>query len=282
MFDYSNFGIRYFVIQDKIIFSTHKVATRFLTKLTTKYDGRILRTNIIESFKNKTLNLSDKKIYILNRNPIKKISSGLWNYFEYLFRKSSEDLNLTNPDIFYKFIYLTSEPHKPQINYKNNKLVDVFSPIEFLYICNEIIKFLNKNKLKFYEVLYTNPHLNTQQLSIFLLKEKFKSSKYIDLDLLEKSTLVEELEISEHELSQVYLSRTSQKQTSILFDFVLKYLYTKDKDILLNNIYSLYGTKTISIEKEKVFDTADFDLLNYFIDSEMAIYNILNTNKSIF
>lgn len=281
----------YFVIKNKVIFASAKNATRSLGALVNKYGGNRGVLNFeYQTQKNKLKNLIlNKEVYILNRNPIDKINSGLWNYFENIF-----DIKSTEKDIFKnyktdeceKFIYITSSKHKREINNDNN-LSDSLNPIQLLSVFNSLISFLNDNKLNFYDVLNNDHHLNTNQIDIFYLINEIESFEYIDIGLLknlQNTNLYDKLGFSDTSLNNKLLKSSSQKESKKLFSIITDYMLHGDRNQVKNRFDLIYGFDT-KLPIEKIVKSSPFYVFESFLRKETLLYlfitNSINENPNI-
>lgn len=271
-------NLGYFLIKNKIIFASAKNATRSLRALIKKYGGNSDVLNLeYQTQKNKLKNLiSNKEVYILNRNPLDKINSGLWNYFETIF-----DIKPTEKDIFKnyrtdefeKFIYITSSRFAKQNNNDNN-LSDFLNPIELLSVFNCITSFLNDNKLNFYDVLNSDHHLNTNQIDIFYLINEIESFEYIDIGLLknlQNTNLYDKLGFSDTSLNNKLLKSSSQKESKKLFSIITDYMIHGDRNQVKNKFDLIYGFDT-KLPIEKIVKSSPFHVFESFLRKETLLY----------
>ena len=274
----------YFLIKNKVIFANAKNGTRALQSLIDKYGGHrdVLHLKDQQE-KNKLQNLIlDKEVYILNRKPIDKINSGLWNYFEIMY-----DINSAEKDIlkkykteqFKKFIYITSSKKNHAINNDNN-LIDFLTPIELLSVFNSIISFLNDNKLNFYDVLYSDHHLNTNQIDIFYLINEIENFEYIDIGLLknlQNTNLFNKLGFKDTSLNDMMLKSSSQKESVKLFSIITHYMIYKDKNYIKNQFDLIYGFDT-KLPIEEIVKSSSFYVFESFLRKETLLYEFITNS----
>jgi hypothetical protein len=235
----------FYTYKDKVIVIGAKRGSRLfrqeveepLSKTRLPYSGKDIsswsesvRKNFFNGFE-----LQNTKVYLLNRNPIGHISSGLWNWFEVLTRND----NFLG-DYKDKFIYVTSTKESTDVNDASIRLKDEISQLELLDILNLHIDWYNKNREGFIgDATFADAHLNTDQLKIKLL------TKYLDVEVVDIEkvpNLLQHLGFGYNDkFNNYHRSRFSQKQTKLFYSMFLEYMLTQTSQCIIDGFKEIYG-----------------------------------------
>jgi hypothetical protein len=266
----------FYKYKDKVVIISSKRGSRLfkqeveepLSKTTLFYSGKDI-SSWSESFRKKFFNgfeLQNTKVYLLNRNPIGHISSGLWNWFEILTRN-----NNFLGDYKDKFIYLTSTKESTDVNDASIRLKDEISQLELLDILNLHIDWYNKNREVLVDtIMGGDTHVNTDQLKIKLL------TKYLDaevVDIEKVPNLLQHLGFGyNNKFNNYHRGRFSQKQSKLFYSMFLEYMLTQTPQCIIDGFKEIYGKCSVirgSSLHRIVKDTA---LINH-VKKEVNLYN---------
>ena len=261
--------------KDKVVIISAKRGSRLfkqeveepLSKTILSYSGNDIaswsesvRKNFFNGFE-----LQNTKVYLLNRNPIGHISSGLWNWFETLTRKD----NFLG-DYKDKFIYVTSTKESTDVNDASVKLKDEISQLELLDILNLHIDWYNKNKeVLIGDVIGNDYHLNTDQLKIKLL------TKYLDVEVVDIEkvpNLLQHLGFGYNDkFNNYHRSRFSQKQSKLFYSMFLEYMLTQTPQCIIDGFKKIYGKCSVVRGSSLHRIDKDITLINH-IKREVNLY----------
>ena len=263
------------IYKDKVVITSAKRGSRLFTQEIPEPINKILFidkgetiASWSETFRKNLFNRLDflnTKIYLLNRNPIGHISSGLWNWFEI---QTSKDNFLG--DYKDRFIYITATKESKDVNYTSIRLKDEISQLELLVILNLHIDWYNKNREGLIrDVIGNDGHLNTDQLKIQYLKN------YLDVEVVDIEkvpNLLQHLGFDyDDTFNNHHRGRFSQKQSKLFYSMFLQYMLTQNPQCIIDGFKNIYGKCSVIRSSSLHKIDKDTTLINH-IDKEVKLY----------
>lgn len=274
------------IYKDKVVITSAKRGSRLFTQeipqpinqLNFLYKGETIaswsetfRKNLFNRLgyrkytSNVIINFLNTKIYLLNRNPIGHISSGLWNWFEI---QTSKDNFLG--DYKDRFIYITATKESKDVNDTSIRLKDEISQLELLDILNLHIDWYNKNREGLIrDVMGNDGHLNTDQLKIQYLKN------YLDVEVVDIEkvpNLLQHLGFDyDDTFNNYHRGRFSQKQSKLFYSMFLQYMLTQNPQCIIDGFKNIYGKCSVIRSSSLHKIDKDTTLINH-IDKEVKLY----------
>lgn len=269
---------RFLIYKNKVIILSAKRGSRLFSHEIEKPDNTIKlpftskelssyserdRKNIFNDLYNLFPNT---KVYLLNRNPIGHISSGLWNWFEAYTRK----FNFLG-DYKDRFIYLTTNKQDTAVNDASIKLKDEISQLELLDILNLHINWYNKNrKVLIDEIIGNDVHLYTDQL-----KQNYISS-YLDVEVVDIEkvpNLLQHLGFDyDDKFNNLHRGRFSQKQSKLFYSMFLEYMLTQKPQCIIDGFKNIYGKCSVIRGSSLNKIDKDISLISH-VNKEVLMYN---------
>lgn len=263
------------IYKDKVVITSAKRGSRLFTQEIPEPINKILFidkgetiASWSETFRKNLFNRLDflnTKIYLLNRNPIGHISSGLWNWFEI---QTSKDNFLG--DYKDRFIYITATKESKDVNDTSIRLKDEISQLELLDILNLHIDWYNKNREGLIrDVMGNDGHLNTDQLKIQYLKN------YLDVEVVDIEkvpNLLQHLGFDyDDTFNNYHRGRFSQKQSKLFYSMFLQYMLTQNPQCIIDGFKNIYGKCSVIRSSSLHKIDKDTTLINH-IDKEVKLY----------
>tara|TARA_Y100000389_G_C17446014_1_gene511646 strand:+ start:745 stop:1569 length:825 start_codon:yes stop_codon:yes gene_type:complete len=263
------------IYKDKVIITSAKRGTRlFGHEINEPHTRRLITYSCkeiyswSESVRKNFFNgfgLQNTKVYLLNRNPIGHIASGLWNWFEVLSREDNFLGDYTD-----KFMYVTSTKHSPDVNNATSRLNEEISQLELLDILNRHIDWYNNNRERLVEnCLHNDYHLNTDQLKIKLLT-KYLNVEVVDIEKV--PNLLQHLGFDySDKFNNYHRSRFSQKQSKLFYSMFLEYMLTQKPQCIIDGFKNIYGKCSVVRGSSLHRIDKDIPLINH-INNEVNLY----------
>ena len=279
--------MRCFVYSDKAIITGAKRASRLIDKNTIPIDviqmweGEVLNIQLSSESVKKVQSISkSKKIYLLNREPLGHIKSGLVNIFEKAsvgFRNAftSDMVRLNSSylqDTWVKLIYLSANKDNFENNFKTNKLKDDISEDELLNLLNWFVDLYNNKLDDFYSYFTGDEHTSPKQHLIKQMKDSIDCEL---VDIEEQDNLLKYIGFNWTDgHNKAKKSEYSQKEPKLLFDILLDYILTQNKNIVANHFKSIYGKSSV-VRGSTLSNIKKNDKILEVLNNEIKIYNEL-------
>lgn len=226
---------------------------------------------------------SNKRLFIINRNPISHISSGLWNVLEYQLKQDGSTFKSwcneylqyysgLNYSLLHRFMYITADTSKPHIHNGNATIIETISQQELLEILNLHIRFYNKHYVDIEKLLKEDPHIYPNQLLVKKFVEEFKFEL---VDIEEHNNLLEHLgfNISDAQ-NKKFKYITSQAATTPLYTMLLNYILTQDIQTIVDGFKQIYGRCSV-IRNSSLEKILKYEPTIEHINNEVKIYQEL-------
>lgn len=279
--------MRCFVYSDKAIITGAKRASRLIALNTIPIDvirlweGDLLNMGLISKNVKKVQSISkNKKIYLLNREPLGHIKSGLVNIFEKANSGvhspfESDMVRLNNSALqhtWVNLIYISANKDNFENNFKTNKLKDDISEDELLNLLNWFVDLYNNKLDDFYLYFMADVHTSPKQ---HLIKQMKDSIDCEVVDIEEHDNLLKYIGFNwSGEDNNAKKSKYSQKEPKLFFDILLDYILTQDKNIVANHFKSIYGKSSI-VRGSTLSNIEKNDKILEVLNNEIKIYNEL-------
>ena len=221
-----------------------------------------------------------KKIYLLNREPLGHIKSGLVNIFEHAYKLigpfTTDVKNLRESSEYghtwKRLIYLSADESNFENNFKDAKLNQTISQNELLILLNWFIDLYNRKSKDFYLYFTGDTHTSPKQ---HLIKELKNSIDCEIVDIEEHTNLLKYLGFDWNDTSNIKKKmKYSQEQPKLFFSILLDYILTQDKNIVANHFKSIYGKNSVVRGSTLSNIIKNNDIINV-INKEVQIYNEL-------
>lgn len=273
---------------DKVVITSAKRGSRSLQKYTLPLNQTIL--DISNDIQDKDLSFikelsKNKKVFLINREPISHISSGLVNYTEtfmdtgigwgkcgnvhdefmkYLWK--NEGMNR-----FRDIIYASAERNKFHENRVTKELKNIITQKELLSLLNFWIGFINKNYEFFFPLGEHDLHISSVQGITKKIANVIENGEIVDLEL--QPNLFQYMgfkNINDMEMK----SRFSQRIPKQFFKILIEYIYYGNMQYVVDGFKKIYGKCSV-IRSGTLKRALPNPYLKEYLDNEIKIYNEL-------
>lgn len=278
--------MRCYVYSDKAIITGAKRASRLITDNTMPLDviqvwtGEFLDIHLYSENIKKVQSISEsKKIYLLNREPLGHIKSGLVNIFEKAHKLvgpfTSDIIKLRSTDLEHTWktlIYLSANEGDFQNNFKHNKLNENIPEDELLNLLNWFVQLYNLKSHDFYLYFTGDAHTAPKQ---HLIKEMKKKIDCEIVDIEEHTNLLKYIGFNWNDASNIEKKlKYSQEQPKLFFSILLDYILTQDKNIVSNHFKNIYGKSSV-VRGSTLNNITKYNTIINVINKEVKNYNEL-------
>lgn len=273
---------------DKVVITSAKRGSRSLHKYTIPLNQTII--NITDDIESKDLEFirelsKTKKVFLINREPISHISSGLVNYTETFMDTGmgwSECGNVYDElmkflwenegrNKFRDIIYASAERNRFDENKVTKELKNIVTQKELLSLLNFWIGFINKNYEYFFPLGNHDLHISSIQGITKKIANVIENGEIVDLEL--QPNLFQYMgfkNIRDIEMK----SRFSQRIPKQFFKILIEYIYYGNKQYVVDGFKNIYGK--CSVIRSGTLKRALPNLyLKEYLDNEIKIYNEL-------
>lgn len=270
--------MKYKEYNTRIIICSAKRGSRLLKYNTLPINNNFIELDnpkFIEEFKKLS---KQKKVFIINREPIGHLKSGLVNSCESNYKNPdypchkeiNEMINSELGDYFSKLIYLSADESEFEKNYKDTSIESVISQKGLLGLLNWFVNLYNEKHQKIYQMILDDEHLSSRQDIVKKITELFDCEV---VNMEEQKNLLSYLgfKFSDEENDRLK-KRYSQKGPKMFFSMFVDYIMSNDINVVISHFKKIYGKCSVirggNLTKVKIQD--------YFIDyvnNEVKIFN---------